>query len=166
MFFKNLQKIFLLITISAFALLVLLWYEDYTFDKKPLDEKYKAQLKLKIKELNYLSRINFNITREFPIIISDEMNAKRFGMAVHKRDGSIEIYLNKKRFKESSNYMINDVLPHEYAHAIMFHIGDFSNKNSGHTKKWQNICKRLNGLRCERFVNHSDILIEKTKIFN
>lgn len=166
MFFKKLQKTFFFITIGALALLVLLWYEDYSFDKKPLDDKYKTQLTLKLKELRYLAKINFNIVREFPIIISDEMTANRFGMAVYERDGSIEIYLNKKRFKESSNYMINDVLPHEYAHAIMFHIGDFSNKNSGHTKKWQRICKKLNGLRCERFVNHNDILMEKTKLFN
>lgn len=165
MFFKNLQKIFLTITIGASALLVLLWYEDYSFDKKPLDEKYKAQLTLKLKELKYLSKTNFNIERDFPVIISDKMIDKRFGMAVYERNGSIKIYLNKKRFKESSNYMIDDVLPHEYAHAIMFHIGDFSNKNSGHTKKWQKICKKLNGLRCEKFVNHGDILIEKTKIF-
>ncbi|MGA1933095.1 SprT-like domain-containing protein [Arcobacter sp. YIC-464] len=165
MFIKNLQKFFLFITISATALLVYLWYEDYTFLKKPLEEKYIQQLQQKHNELRYLTKLHFNITRTFPIIISDEMSDKRFGMAVYEK-GTIKIYLNKKRFQESSNYMINDVFPHEYAHAIMFHIGDFAKQNSGHTKKWQNICKKLNGLRCERFVNHNDILIEKTKLFD
>ncbi len=166
MFFQNLQKIFLFITISAAALLVFIWYKDYTFFENPLDKRYIQQIKIKQKELKYLAKINFNVIKDFPVIVSSDMNDNRFGMAVYEKNGSIKIYLNKKRFKESSNYMINDVLPHEYAHAIMFFLGDFSKENSGHTKKWQLICKKINGLRCERFVNHNDILIEKTSIFN
>lgn len=165
MFFKNLQKIFFFITISAIALLVYIWYENHSFKTNPLDTKYLDLINQKHSNLRYLAFKHFGLKKEFPIIISNNMNQNRFGMAVHEKNGNIKIYLNKKRFKENSNYMINDVLPHEYAHAIMFAFRDFSKENSGHTKKWQNICKKLNGLRCTRFVNHQDILYEKTELF-
>ena len=60
------------------------------------------------------------------------------------------------------DYMIDDVLPHEYAHALMFVTGNFSNENGGHTLKWQNMCIALEGLKCDRFVDHNDIVIGKT----
>lgn len=163
--FVKLQKLFFIITISALALLVYLWYQDYSFTKNPLSEKYTKQINQKHNKLKYLSYKNFKIKRNFPVIISDKMSANRFGMATYEQNGEIKIYLNKKRFKENSNYMINDVLPHEYAHAIMFHYKDFSKTNSGHTKRWQSICIKLEGIRCDRFVNNDDILIEKTNPF-
>lgn len=165
MFFKNIQQLFLLITIGASALLVYLWYQDYAFNKNPLEDKYQHAIKIKHQKLKALTYKHFKITKDFPIIISDKMNANRFGMATFDRNKKINIYLNKKRFQENANYMIDDVFPHEYAHAIMFLNGDFSQQNSGHTKKWQYICKKLEGLRCDRFVNHKDILIEKTNLF-
>lgn len=158
----KIQKLFLFITISALALLVYIWYKDYNFTKKPLDKKHQLKIYEKTQELKTLAYKHFKITRTFPIVISENMNANRFGMASYNYNGKIEIHLNKKRFKENANYMIDDVLPHEYAHAIMFYFKDFSKENSGHTKRWQNICKKLNGKRCDRFVNHNDILIEKT----
>lgn len=57
------------------------------------------------------------------------------------------------------------VLPHEYAHALMFLNKNFADKKDGHTKEWQNICKLLNGLRCDRFVNNHDIIVGKTNFF-
>lgn len=163
--FQKFKKIFLLITIGALALLVYLWYENYSFNNKPLDEKYKIEIYKKHQKLKTLAFRHFNIRRSFPIIISDKMNSNRFGMATYSSNGKIVIHLNKKRFKENPNYMIDDVLPHEYAHAIMFYFKDFSKQNSGHTKRWQNICIKLEGSRCDRFVNHQDILIEKTNPF-
>ncbi|MGM0519787.1 MAG: SprT-like domain-containing protein [Campylobacterota bacterium] len=162
---KNLQKLFLFITTISIVLLIYLWYKDYSFENKSLDSKYINMIKQKEASLKRLAYINFNVTRDIPIIVSDRMKASRFGMAVYSKDSSIKIYLNKNRFKESASYMINDVLPHEYAHALMFIFKDFTKQNSGHTKRWQNICKKLNGLRCSRFVNNKDILIEKTNIF-
>lgn len=163
--FVKLQKLFLYITISATALLVYLWFQDYSFTNNPLSNKYQQRILQKEAQLKYLSYKHFKIKADFPIIISEKMNANRFGMATYSRDGKIAIHLNKKRFQESANYMINDVLPHEYAHAIMFYIGDFTKENSGHSKRWQSICKKLDGKRCDRFVNQKDILIEKTNPF-
>jgi len=165
MFFQNLQKLFLGVTIVGTLLLIYLWYEDYSFTNNPLESKYQQQVNLKHAKLKILAYKNFNIKRNFPVIISNNMSSSKFGMTTFDTKGRIEIYLNKKRFKENDKYMIDDVLPHEYAHAIMFAIGDFTNENSGHSKKWQNICLKLEGARCDRFVNHQDILIEKTNPF-
>ena len=55
------------------------------------------------------------------------------------------------------------VLTHEYAHAMMFYFGDLTKENSGHTKKWQEICYDIGGTTCERFVDRHDILIGKVR---
>ena len=165
MFIQQLKKFFLLVVFLACSLLIYIWYDSYSFNQNPLSKSIQLKIYEKHQNLKYLTKKYFGIQNSFPIIISDEMPSSRFGMAVFSKDSKITIYLNKKRFKENEDYMINDVMPHEYAHAIMFQMRDFSDENSGHSKKWQNICKKLNGLRCNRFVNHQDILIEKTNLF-
>ena len=165
MFILQLKKIFLIVIVFASILLTYLWYDDYTFASSPLSKNIQERIYKKHQELKYLTYKHFNIKRVFPIIISDQLDSSKFGMAVYSKNREINIYLNKNRFKENENYMIDDVMPHEYAHAIMFALGNFSNENNGHPKIWQNICKKLDGLRCDRFVNHQDILIEKTNIF-
>lgn len=84
-----------------------------------------------------------------------------FGLAVYTQEHKIKIVLNKNRFQESVDYMVDYVLPHEYAHALMFRFGDFTKKNGGHTKKWQKICLSLNGKKCDRYVKHNDIIFGK-----
>ena len=69
-------------------------------------------------------------------------------------------------FQESKEYMINNVLPHEYAHALMFMFGDISNKKSGHSKKWIRVCNNIGGIKCEQFVDSHDIVIHKRNIFD
>ena len=165
MFIQQLRKFFLIVVIFASISLTYLWYDDYSFASNPLSKNIQNKIYKKHQELKYLTYKYFKIKRTFPIIVSDELDSSKFGMAIYSKDRRINIYLNKSRFKENENYMIDDVIPHEYAHAIMFALGNFSNENNGHPKIWQDICKKLNGLRCDRFVNHKDILIEKTNIF-
>ena len=165
MFIQQLKKFFLIVVILSGSLLAYLWYDDYSFSKNPLSKKIQLRVYEKHQELKYLTNKYFDIKRVFPIIISDELDSSKFGMAIYSKNGQINLYLNKNRFKENEDYMINDVMPHEYAHAIMFAIRDFTDENQGHSKKWQDICKKLDGLRCDRFVNHQDILIEKTNPF-
>lgn len=165
MFLRNIKKLFLSIITIASLLLVYLWYSDYSFKKNPLNEKYLQKIEKKHLELRFLAKKHFNITRVFPIIVSDKISSKKFGMTSIDNRGRILIYLNKKRFKENDKYMIEDVFPHEYAHALMFTMGNFSSQNSGHSKKWEYICKKLEGARCDRFVNNNDIIIEKTDFF-
>lgn len=165
MFIKRLNLFFFILIILASIFLLFNWYNSYQFKNNPLSNTIKEKIYQKQKELEQLTLRNFRLKRNFPIKISDKMPDKLFGAATFTQNRQIIIYLNKKHFYESSDYMINDVLPHEYAHALMFVSGDFSKEKGGHTLKWQTICKKLNGLRCNRFVEHDDIIIGKTNLF-
>jgi len=158
-------KIFSIITIGSLILLIYSWYKDYQFDNNPLSKDISQKIAAKKFEIKRLIKNKYQTNIEFDLIVTNKMNSNLFGLASYDvNTNEIKIYLNKKRFKESLDYMIEDVMPHEYAHALMFSFGSFSNKNSGHTVAWQKICKNLNGKRCDRFVNHNDILIGKTKL--
>lgn len=165
MFIKKLKLFFLIITVLGTFILLWSWIDSYKFKNNPLDKKITYQIEQKQNYLQSLSYKKFKIDRKFPVIISDKMPSKLFGAATLDEQGKIKIYLNKKRFKESSDYMLHHVLPHEYAHAIMFAIGDTTNINGGHTLKWQKICLALEGLKCDRYVNHNDIIFGKTNLF-
>jgi len=165
-FSKRLYMIFFGITILSLFLLLFSWYKSYQFDHNPISNDIKRQVKNKQIQLVKLIKRKYQMNFIVPLIITDQMKSSLFGMTTYEtKRNQITIYLNKKRFKESLDYMIDDVIPHEYAHAIMFKFGNFSNKNAGHTLQWQKVCRSLEGLRCDRFVNHKDILIDKTKLF-
>ena len=165
MFLKKLKTFFTVLTILATFFLIYNWYENYQFKNNPLNQNIKDAIYKKHKELEILAYQKFKIKRKIPVIVSNKMPSKLFGAATFSKKGKIQIFLNKNHFQESVEYMINDVFPHEYAHALMFVYGNTTNQNGGHTLKWQNICKSLNGLRCDRFVNHDDIIIGKTNFF-
>lgn len=157
---------FFVLTIISIVGLFFLFYENYTFKNAPLPQTVLN--KIKLKEQDILKRIATHYKTNFkaPIVISDKLPDKNFGMATYdSKSQKIVIYLNKNRFFESEAYMIEDVLPHEYAHALMFVFGEFSTHNAGHTKRWQKACQDLGGVKCNRFVNHQDIVIDKTKLF-
>ena len=165
MFLKKLKFTFLSLTILASIFLVFNWYKSYEFKNNPLDEKILKKIKTKQIELYNLSYHKFGIREKIPVLISDKMPSSLYGAATFSKTSEIKIYLNKKRFKESSDYMLDNVLPHEYAHALMFATNNFTDDNGGHSLKWQKICQALNGLKCDRFVNHNDIIIGKTNFF-
>lgn len=148
------------------VLLIYSWYSSYQFDNNPISKDIQDKIAKKEYEILRLIKKHYNVNLKVPLTITNKMNSKLFGMAIFDtKTNSIKIYLNKKRFKESLDYMLKDVLPHEYAHALMFNFGDFSNINGGHTLAWEKACLNLNGVKCDRFVNHNDIAIEKTNFF-
>ena len=102
MFLKKLKLLFLFIIFLAFSFLIYLWYENYKFENSSLDNKIKTKILEKELELKKLSQQKFGITRDIPIIISNKMPAKLYGMATITKEGKISIFLNKKRFKEST----------------------------------------------------------------
>lgn len=165
MFIKKLKLFFLLVIIIGSVFLLSSLYKDYQFKNNPLNKQIREEIYKKYETLEALAYKKFGIKRKIPIKISDKMPSRLFGAATYSKNKDITIFLNKKRFQESINYMINDVLPHEYAHALMFVMGDFTNENNGHSKKWQNICKALEGQKCDRFVNNDDIIMGKTIFF-
>lgn len=162
MFIQRLNQFFFFVVVISLVLLGYYWYQDYRFNKEPLPQKYQDQIAYKKQQTRLLLRQNMGINLNVPVLVSDKLPDNLYGATVFTKQREIIIYLNKKRFQESSKYMIDHVIPHEYAHAVMFYLGDFSKKQSGHTQKWQAICKKLNGLKCNRFVDSHDILIGKT----
>lgn len=162
MFIHKLYYFFFALVIVSVLLLAYNWHKDYEFDTNPLSQELTQQIFEKKQQTRQLLRANFGFDLDVPLIVSEKLPSSLFGAAVFTQDEKIIIYLNKKRFKESSDYMIHHVIPHEYAHAVMFYLKDFSKEQSGHSKKWQNICKKLNGIKCDRFVDNHDIIIGKT----
>ena len=152
--------IFFSITIIGTLLFFYLLYKDYQFKNNPLSPKTLEKLERKNQQLRNIIRHKYTIDFHIPVIISDTLPNNLYGLASYK-NGDIKIQLNKKRFQENENYMIENVLPHEYAHALMFHFGFFERTNGGHTKQWQQFCIDIGGQKCDRFVNFDDILIEK-----
>jgi hypothetical protein len=157
------SRVFLLITAIATLFLLYNFYRDYRFDNSHLSKDLVVKIETKASEIENLIYTNFKIRVDIPIIISNDIHSNLFGLAIYDQKG-MRIVLNKKRFKESSDYMINSVLPHEYAHIMMFILGDFSRANGGHTQKWQKICTTLTQKECSRFVNHNDIILGKVGI--
>jgi SprT protein len=157
---QTIYKIFFLLTFVSTVLFILVFYKDLEFQNSPLDQSVLRELQIKHNQIKQKIQQNYNLDIAFNIIIEDQLPNNLYGLASYKK-GIIKIYLNKKRFQENKEYMISYVLPHEYAHALMFYFGDFSKENAGHTKKWQNICYKIGGIKCDRFVDHNDILIEK-----
>lgn len=162
MFIKKLKTFFLILISISFIFLLYSLYKSYQFKNSDLSLKFQNKVNLKEKQLRALTYKKYKIKTKIPIIISNKLPSSLFGMATINKKNKIVIYLNKKRFQESSEYMINDVMPHEYAHALMFIFKDFTSSNAGHSLRWSKICENLEGLKCDRFVNTNDIVIGKT----
>ena len=157
-------KIFSILTVLSIVLLVAVTTNSNNFKNNPLSDEIIAKIKNKNNIIKQTIKTKYGIDVNIPIKLEDKIKDNLFGMATY-RDGKIEIILNKNRFQENENYMIDYVLPHEYAHALMFYIKDFTKQNGGHTKKWQQICLNIGGLKCDRFVGHNDILMEKLPFY-
>lgn len=153
-------KIFLAITVISLLLFMYITYKDIQFRDNPLPQEIISKLNHKNELIKQQILNKYNIHFNIPIIVTNELPINLYGLASYKH-GKIKIELNKKRFQENENYMINYVLPHEYAHALMFYFGKFEEENGGHTTLWQKFCFDVGGIKCDRFVDHNDILIEK-----
>jgi hypothetical protein len=157
---NTIYKIFTLLTLVSVILFTLVYLKDKQFQHNPLPQDTLKKIEIKKSIIKNTIYAKYNKIINIPVKIEKNLPNNLFGLASYQ-DGKITIYLNKNRFQENESYMIDNVLPHEYAHALMFYFGDFSKKNGGHTLRWQQICKDIGGIKCDRFVNHNDILIEK-----
>ena len=136
-------------------------YNDVKFDSNPLSVELVQKVNDKKLNIQNLILQKYQLNFKTPVIISAKMPDNLFGVAIYTKKDEIKVVLNKNRFQESEEYMIDYVLPHEYAHALMFKFGEFKKENDGHTVEWQNICLALEGKKCDRYVKHDDILFGK-----
>lgn len=159
---KKIYNLFLIITILSIIGIIYIQYANVSFKNNPLATNTTTKINQEVLKIRQKILQKYGVNVNFPIEISDKLPNNLYGMATMNDNKQIVIYLNKKRFKESEDYMYA-VLAHEYAHAMMFYFGNVTKVNSGHTKKWQQICYNIGGTTCERFVDRHDILIGKVR---
>ncbi len=160
MLLKKMEYIFAAIMLAALIFLLTNIYTDYRFDSRPVSIQVQAEIDAKEEKIIERIRFHYGIDFKVPLIISDKMPSNLYGAAVLEKQGRIKVYINKKRIKESFDYILDDVMAHEYAHALMFLRGHRS-RSDGHTRAWQEICLNLGGSRCDRYVDHNDIVLGK-----
>ncbi|WP_024954104.1 SprT-like domain-containing protein [Sulfurospirillum arcachonense] len=158
---KKIQFIFIVISLLALVILIRNWYSTYNFNKNPIPQKYQEAIAKEEQRVLVNMQKNFGFQYKVPIIITDKIPGKIYGVTSLGQDGSVKIYLNKKVMKESIEYIISNVIAHEYAHAVLFKIHAYNNKNDGHSKLWQNTCVKLGGAKCEQYVNSHDVIMKK-----
>lgn len=156
---QSLEKIFILVILLSAAYIVNNIYQSYQFRTKPLSAEIQKRVAQREAEVLSLIYEQYRIRPDIPLVISDKFHSNLYGLTSYKA-GQIQIFLNKKRFKESLDYMLEEVIPHEYAHAMVFILGAESSKD-GHTKAWQKICLGLDGQSCEPYVDNEEIILQK-----
>lgn len=160
MFSKNLERLFLAVIFIALLVLVKNYYESYTFKINEIPDSYKQRIANKEQEVLQLMQSHYGFSFRVPIIITDRFKGRLYGITAYK-DGEIKIYLNKKVMQESMDYMVDSVIAHEYAHALIFKLGIRDVEKEGHSKEWQQACINLGGVNCEQYVNSHDVVMGK-----
>ena len=162
---KKLEFTFLLIILVAVVFLANNYYKNYTFKHNELPLEYQQKIKAKEQEVLKNMQKNYGFVFKVPIVVTDKFKDKLYGLTSYK-NGQITIYLNKKVMQESMQYMLDSVIPHEYAHALLFKEGYSSSVNGGHTKIWKKTCIKLGGKDCRRYVDQHEIIMSKLPFSN
>ncbi len=158
---KKIQFIFLCISIVALLILGRNLYSSYSFKNNPISKSYQEAIAYEEQRVLNNMQKNLGFKYKVPIIITDEIPGKIYGVTALDDYGNIKIYLNKKVMKESMDYMLSNVIAHEYAHALLFKSGDYKREKDGHSILWQRTCVKLGGLKCEKYVNSHDVIMGK-----
>lgn len=159
---NSLERLFLAIILFAVAILGYNYYSEYTFEHD-FDKRYLPPLHKKEQEILQNMQRRFGFVKRFPIVVTKKIPGRIYGLATFDKEGRVVIYLNKRVFKESFDYILDDVLAHEYAHALLLNQGYTTDTNGGHTPLWQRTCKALGGLHCERYVDRDDVVSRKLR---
>ncbi len=160
MFIKKLELVFLGIIIIAIIVLSTNYYNNYVFNTNDIPDSYKKRIADKEHEVLQLMQRHYGFSFKVPLIVTDKFKGKLYGITAYK-NGKIKIYLNKKVMQESMDYVIDSVIAHEYAHALIFKLGMRDRNKDGHSKEWQQACEKLGGMKCEQYVNNQDVVAGK-----
>lgn len=160
MFTKKLETIFLLTIVIALSILGYNYYKSYTFKNNDISSQYKKLIQDKEQEVLQNMQSEFGFSFKVPLIVTDKFKGRLYGLTSYQ-NGEIKIYLNKKVMQESMKYMVESVIAHEYAHALMFKLGHIHTKHDGHSKEWQQICVKLGAKDCQQYVNQREIIMSK-----
>jgi len=160
MFKKKLEFIFLAVIVLAILVLVSNYKKTSDFKNNPLPQSYVEKIKSKEQEVLQHMQKNFGFAYRFPLIITDKIPGKLYGLTSYK-NGIIKIYLNKKVMQESFPYIIDSVIAHEYAHALLFKLNRNTSEKAGHSNEWQQTCVKLGGKDCQQYVDQKEIIMSK-----
>lgn len=160
MFKKKLELIFLSVILLALSLLAYNFYTSYSFKNNDISTSFQQRIKAKEKEVLIRMQNNFGLTYKFPLIVTDEFKGKLYGLTSYNRN-EIKIYLNKNTMRESMDYMVDSVIAHEYAHALLFKLNRYHSKDDGHSQEWKSTCIKLGGVDCQRYVDRDEIIMSK-----
>jgi len=157
---KRLEYIFLFIMIFSASVFIYNAYKSYSFKHNPLPKSYVQRIEKEEQNvLNHMQK-NFGFQHKFPIIITDKIPGRLYGLTSYE-NGHIKIYLNKNVMQESMDYMVESVIPHEYAHALLFLLGKDTNEKGGHSMEWKRTCEKLGAKECRQYVNQTEIIMSK-----
>ncbi|MFT7859489.1 MAG: SprT-like domain-containing protein [Sulfurimonas sp.] len=157
---KSLEVIFLFIILFFSSILAYNYYNTYSFKHHPIPKEYQIKIKNKEQEVLRNMKNSYGYVYKFPLIVTDKIPGKLYGVTTYDK-GEIKIYLNKKVMRESFDYIVNEVIPHEYAHALLMQEGYFNEAKKGHSPKWHKVCKDLGGKECKQYVNQKEIIMGK-----
>ncbi len=160
MFQKRLEIGFLSVILIALAILANNLYNTYSFKNSDIPDSYKQLIQNKEQEVLQDMKKNFGFVFKVPLIVTDKFQGRLYGLTAYEK-GEIKIYLNKKVMQESMDYMVDSVIAHEYAHALMFKLGHMHTKDKGHSKDWQETCMKLGGDDCQQYVDQKEIIMSK-----
>lgn len=160
MFKKKLETIFLTVILISISTLAYNYYKSYSFKNNDIPDSYKQRIINKEKEVLKNMEKNFGQVYKFPLIVTDRFQGNLYGLTSYKH-GEITIFLNKKVMQESMDYMVDSVIAHEYAHALMFKLGYLHAKDDGHSSRWQQTCVKLGGVDCQQYVDREEIIMSK-----
>ncbi|MEA2073046.1 MAG: SprT-like domain-containing protein [Campylobacterota bacterium] len=160
MFQKKLEMAFIVTTLLAISFLFYNLYSSYSFKNSEIPQSYKNQITLKEQEILSNMQKEFGFSYQFPLIVTDKFKGRLYGLTSYD-NGKITIYLNKKVMQESMTYMVDSVIAHEYAHALIFKLGLYNKERGGHSKEWQETCVRLGGKDCREYVNSHEVIMAK-----
>ena len=92
---KKLELFFLSLILIAVSVLARNYYKSYSFKHNPLPQEYLDKIKNKEKDVLAHMQHNFGLSIKFPIIITDKIPGRLYGLTSYK-NGHISILLNKK----------------------------------------------------------------------
>ena len=164
MFIHKLKRYFTGVLIVGVLFMLYNFYQSYSYNNNPLSDTVQAKIEQKRQTILSLIRSRFGLDFDPIFVLTSALPNNMYGLTAYRGEGQIIVYINKNRLKESLDYVLKDVISHEYAHAVMFRLGYFQSRNAGHSVKWQEICFALQGEICNRFVNHQDVVLDKLKL--
>ena len=170
---KRLYIVFISTMIVAVSVLGNNLYNSYEFNSNnDIPDRYKQQIHDKEQEILQNMQTKFGFMFKVPLIVTDKLGENLYGLTTSK-NGEIKIYLNKNVMQNNMDYILDTIIAHEYAHAILFkresgrsmQAGLYREnsphlKECGHSKEWRETCLKLGGNSCQQYVNQ-----DKSSIF-